>query len=69
MDINIPKEVRLYPEKRTKLEKQKAELLVQIQKSQNALTAIQQGLQRSIDEHNKILAKIELLDELENDEI
>jgi len=65
-NIDIPKEVKLYPEKRAKLEKQKTNLIMQIQKSQSALEAIRKDLQRLVDEHNKVQAKLEFLNEIEN---
>jgi len=63
----VSKEVKkqLYPDKRKQLEEDRKTLKDQIQKGKQTMDIIQQELQKLIQEHTKIQAKLELLDELE----
>lgn len=65
MAENEKKEV--YPIRKKLLKDRQTELKDQIQKGQQTLNIIQQELQKLVLEHNKIQAKIELLDELESE--
>lgn len=55
----------LYPNRKKQLEADKAKLVDQIQKGQQSLDIIQQELRKLVEEHNRIQAKLELLDEIE----
>lgn len=62
---SIPKETKLYPNRRKVLESQRIVLEDQLQKGQQSLNTVQQEIRNLVQEHTKVQAKLELLDEIE----
>ena len=58
----------MYNDKRGKLKEEQSKLIGQINYKQNELTGLQKELQGLVDGYNKVMAKLELLDELEKEQ-